>query len=221
MIKSYRNNWMEFCPKFGFRIEYDVAGYFDSRPMICFCFGWGAFYIHLPFDTGINECEPPAYGFYWYESALWIKWGKKVYAFHSPWSWDWYRTSYLLSDNSWVNEVNGKRNRVEFWKDEWQEKAWKAEYPYKYIRKNGEVQNRRAKLNIEEREWRRKFLMWTPLFNKVSRTIAVNFNDEVGEKTGSWKGGCTGCSYELKKIGKDKFEEPLTCLMRMEEERKF
>jgi hypothetical protein len=207
---------MEFCPKFGLRIEYDVAGYFDSRPMINFCLGWGAFYFHLPFDTGIQECEPPSYGFYWFESALWIKCGKKCYAFHSPWSWDWYRTSYLLKDGKWETEVTGKRRSLSPWNDPLKSLLWSENYPYCYTLKSGVVQNRRANITISEREWRRKFLMWTSLFNKVHRSLDVEFDGEVGEETGSWKGGTIGCGTDIQEG-----EEPLTVLRRMESTRKF
>lgn len=44
----------------------------------------------------------------------------------------------------------------------------------------------------------------------------VEFDDEVGERTGSWKGGCTGCSYEW-----ERNETMLSALRRMEATRKF
>jgi hypothetical protein len=44
----------------------------------------------------------------------------------------------------------------------------------------------------------------------------IEFNDEVGERTGSWKGGTLGCGYNLLPN-----ETPLECLRRMEKERKF
>jgi hypothetical protein len=55
-----------------------------------------------------------------------------------------------------------------------------------------------------------------PLLGNVQRTISVDFSDEVGERSGSWKGGCTGCAYEMKPD-----ETPWQTLMRMERERKF
>jgi len=48
------------------------------------------------------------------------------------------------------------------------------------------------------------------------RTIAVEFNEEVGERTGSWKGGVLGCGYDMKPG-----ETRLECLRRMERERRF
>jgi hypothetical protein len=57
--------------------------------------------------------------------------------------------------------------------------------------------------------------MWSNLFNRIRTTIGVEFNDEVGERSGSWKGGTLGCGYEILPN-----ETPLMCLRRMEKERK-
>lgn len=56
---------------------------------------------------------------------------------------------------------------------------------------------------IEEREWR----LWKnealgfiyDLFNKplIRRQLWVTFNDEVGSEKGSWKGGTTGCGFDM------------------------
>lgn len=48
------------------------------------------------------------------------------------------------------------------------------------------------------------------------RAIDVQFSDEVGERTGSWKGGTIGCGYNMLPG-----ESPLDTLRRMEAERKF
>jgi hypothetical protein len=44
----------------------------------------------------------------------------------------------------------------------------------------------------------------------------VVFSAEVGERSGSWKGGCIGCGYDLLPD-----ELPEECLRRMERDRKF
>lgn len=56
---------------------------------------------------------------------------------------------------------------------------------------------------------------WLP-FKKLSRYIDIEFNDEVGERSGTWKGGVLGCSYDMKKG-----ESALDTLRRMEVEQKF
>ena len=58
--------------------------------------------------------------------------------------------------------------------------------------------------------------MWSPFLNQVIRSIDVQFDKEVGERTGSWKGGTVGCGYEMLPN-----ESPYQCLKRMEQERKF
>jgi len=89
-------------------------------------------------------------------------------------------------------------------------------YPYRYVLKDGTVQDRTATIYVSQMEWRPRCLQWTSLFAKVRTTIDITFDDEVGERTGSWKGGTTGCSYELRPG-----ETPLECLRRMEKERIF
>jgi hypothetical protein len=50
----------------------------------------------------------------------------------------------------------------------------------------------------------------------VRTSIEVGFDDEVGERTGSWKGGTIGCGYDMLPD-----ESAVQCLRRMERERKF
>jgi hypothetical protein len=122
-----------------------------------------------------------------------------------------------VGDGSWKRVTYGRFDEIGDggrpwnWTDKFQET-----HDYTYTLRNGTVQHRKAKIGVEEREWRQKWLKWCPWFAKVSRTIDVNFDDEVGERTGSWKGGCTGCGYDLRPD-----ETPLECLRRMERERKF
>jgi hypothetical protein len=61
-----------------------------------------------------------------------------------------------------------------------------------------------ARVNIEQRVWIRgpKWIHWLTKFipgaKLVKRTLDIEFNKEVGSRKGSWKGGTTGCSYEMK-----------------------
>ncbi len=60
----------------------------------------------------------------------------------------------------------------------------------------------KATTHIEEREWHRgkgwfKWLVWlTPA--RISRSMDISYDKEVGYEKGSWKGGMTGHSIELK-----------------------
>jgi len=194
-------------------------------------YGWGDMYISLPLDSGINDSEYREFGFYFYGEprynidCLVIQTGREqggIYIF-MPWSLHWYRSSYLLksdeeyhwdSDLKWEHETKG--NGKNMWEDKWKDVLWKKTYPYEYTLKSGETQGRTAEIKVVEQEWRRRWLMWTPLFNRVSRRIDVSFSDEVGEQSGSWKGGTVGCSFEILFS-----ETPREALRRMELTCKF
>lgn len=223
----YKNEWMEFCTglhKWNFRIS--PASYFDNRAQISFSSIWGQFYINIPFiRSKYDECDPPQYGFYFYGEGQWIPdtfvwcWKRKTHHFYLPWALEWYRTSKLKKNNEWEHDTKKltKAGRCkDFWKDEWKGLFWEETYTYTYITKNGKIQDVMATVTVEEREWRRRWLMFIPLFNHVRSSISVEFSAEVGERAGSWKGGTVGCGYDLRKG-----ETPLLCLRRMEAERKF
>lgn len=189
--------------------------------------GIGKIYLHLPFHSGILDCgESKQWGFYIYyhgflsETQLVICKGKKNQHVSFPWNLEWYRTSYKHEMESetgqWSWEHETRKKRRDFWDDSKWGCLWKRTYPYTYTLESGEIQERQATIKVTEREWRRRWLMWTPLFNKVVRSIDVSFDKEVGEKTGSWKGGTIGCGWSLKPN-----ETPYQCLKRMEQERKF
>lgn len=236
-------------------IVLEKAGYFDSRPQINFTsttllailgllispflgfwfalsmitvilfIPWGQLYLHLPYDTGINECDPPRYGFYFYGEGKKIPdnfvicQGKKSKHIDLPWSYDWFRTSRLLKDGAWIHERKGDIRKgiyIDVWQQEIQSKLFQEMHPYVYKLKNREQQIRTATIKVEEREWRPKWFMWTNLFSHIRRSLDVEFSEEVGERSGSWKGGTIGCSYDMKSG-----ESPYECLMRMEQERVF
>jgi hypothetical protein len=100
-----------------------------------------------------------------------------------------------------------------FWREPYASnaKSWQYLYMDKY---DGSLIP--TTITVQEREWRPRWLKWNPFFKEVRRTIEIDFSEEVGKKKGSWKGGVTGCSYELLPD-----EDPLDCLMRMEKEREF
>lgn len=182
---------------------------------------WGTLYIKLPIDTGKDdECENPSWGIYFYTEgnswcdSLWIRLGKKSKVIYMPWSWDHYRTSKMTKHKKWIHELKG--NYLEFYDDAWKPILFTQTLPYKYILKSAGVQNVNATIQVSEREWRRKWLKWTKLGNKVIRSIDIEFDQEVGEESGSWKGGVLGCGFNMLKN-----ESPEQCLKRMEQTRKF
>ena len=94
--------------------------------------------------------------------------------------------------------------------------AKKETHPYTYVLRSGEVQERKATI-IKEKWIRGRHLLskigWP---SRIEYTIDVEFDKEVGEKSGSWKGGCVGCGYTI-----NEGETPLDTLRRMEKERIF
>lgn len=208
----------------GFEITFSVCGYFDPRPRIDINLFFFFIRIVIPYDNKkwSDECDPPKWGIAYHGETLWIyrggkgnmNGGNKWWTIYAPHQLQWVRTSVLRKDGTWEHET--KKNRKSFYKDEWKDILWKESYPYTYVLKSGSVQNRIATIKVEEREWRPHWTKLLPIFKRISKTIYVSFDDEVGERSGSWKGGTTGCGYEM-----NPGETPLECLRRMEIEIKF
>lgn len=212
----YKNKWMELCFLRGsFSLKYSLGGYFDRKHQLTVCLWLFSAYITLPWGNGIEDCETPEYGIYYHANALVLCYGmeKRKY-FYMPWTPEWVRTSLLMKDGTWEHEYKGSRK--EFWRDEWKGKMFSFTEPYTYVLQSGKLQHVNATCRVEEREWRPRWFKWTSLFKNVCRTIDVSFDNEVGEQSGSWKGGCTGCGYDIKPG-----ETPQQTLRRMQVERKF
>jgi hypothetical protein len=143
-----------------------------------------------------------------------------------PWAWEFYRFSILAVDGkSWIHELAAFRSKEVIGQppksDKWFSFSrdllrWTYAAPYRYVLNSGEVQERTATISVSEMEWRWRWLPWLAWPRPIRRRIDVEFDGEVGERSGSWKGGCLGCSYELRPT-----ETPWDCLRRMERERKF
>ena len=139
-----------------------------------------------------GQCSGPRFGFRFFSGLLWINYGQDTGRRGDP-----YIAIYMPW--SWKHIEHKTLTEPET-------------HPYNYVRRSGEIQERTATIQVETRLWTR---WWLPrrLFKK---TIDVKFNDEVGERTGSWKGGVMGCGYDMLPG-----ELPLQTLRRMEAERKF
>lgn len=220
-----RFTWLQVVPQWGITFKLNNWGRHDDDPW-CLVIGlvFVAFYLKLPFRaSGPLDGENQAWGFSWrwFEGGyIALSWGLRYRGINLPWSLNHYRTSWLMADHVWRDEPR------DLWRlgdpDGWAKKEafealrWSQDYPYRYVLKSGTVQERIATVTLVEREWRRRWLPFTALFRKVSRNIHIVFSDEVGERSGSWKGGTVGCEYQIK-LG----ESPEQCLRRMERERKF
>lgn len=159
--------------------------------------GFGLFRIAFSFPwrwvvPDEYQCSGPTYGFLFFEDGLHLHWGKCKGKQDDPMRvigmpWRWrHREHKVLSAPE--------------------------QHPYRYVLRSGEVQDRIATIKAESRLWLRP---WLP-FRRLSRYIDIEFDREVGERSGSWKGGVLGCSYEMRRN-----ETPLDALRRMERERVF
>lgn len=209
-----RQRFLEFSKKWGLVFEF----YYTDSPSqgLHFCFIFGSIHLRLParLMPRIRQNDfYVRYGFSWHWDAefgdtIFLGWGSWRRSIYMPWHWVFIRHSILMDDGSWRTLARG----------EWRKpaNAHTETHPYLYVLENGECQARTATIGVEEWEHRRWFLKWTRFLSRVRRSITVKFNDEVGERTGSWKGGCVGCGYDIRPG-----ERPIDTLRRMERERKF
>lgn len=188
---------------FGLTLEFPSDWHEEQCAILFVSAIWGKLWIYIPWSRRYQDdgqCSGPTFGFKIVDAAalscnpeLWIYYGnststkQRILMLRGPWDWG----GCVRRDKADTTET----------------------HPYTYTLKSGEVQHRRATIRVEEMEWRRWWLPW----RHVWRGIEVEFDDEVGERTGSWKGGTLGCGYEFK----DSTETPLECLRRMEAEREF
>jgi hypothetical protein len=143
-----------------------------------------------------------------FDSVVWC-WGDYTKFFHMPWEFTHIKTEVLRPDGTWAKRVASY--------EKGEPDGRKVEkFAYHYRLRSGEVQERVATVHVERMEWRRKWTKWMPILAKVRTYIEIEFDGEVGDAAGSWKGGCIGCSWELLPG-----ETPEQSLRRMERERKF
>jgi len=177
--------------------------------------------------------------------CLHLNWGHRCKIVHMPWAWEWVRTEHGMPDGSFVTAeqvsrrprwLGGKRlaigpqgrlvrppadpmSRAYI---EWAlpdvPARYREAFPFRYTLKSGEVQERTAEVTVERMTWARRLPWRFGVFwpKRVRTSIDVKFSDEVGERTGSWKGGVIGTGSEMRPG-----ESPEQCLRRMERERKF
>lgn len=202
-----------------------------SFGLICFeegfCLDFFGFLISLPFlDRWHYQPEEilDRWSLMYYERSMIFEWGPKFRkSWAMPWDYVHIRHDVLRPDGTWSPYVGSWEERGGFPQKDGtlsqpkEPDGRKLEaFPYRYVLKSGEVQLRQATVYVERYEWRQKWLAWCPWFAKVRTSIEVEFDGEAGERSGSWKGGCVGCGYDLKPG-----ETPEQALRRMEAERKF
>lgn len=227
---SYRMKWGELSTRNRLSFAFKLCLFGDElRYSLNVAFFWVSAFISLPFLRRWAR-EPhsimESWGFsYSGESGLHVTWGSRYKIVEMPWR-NWEQTSHevMRPDGSWVPFVGSwEEGPLRVVNDKGSTLGGKEPdgrhtetHDYNYMLKSGEVQKRTATVYAERRIRRLKWLRWTSLFQRITYAIDVTFSDEVGERTGSWKGGCTGCGYELKPD-----ETIRECLKRMESERRF
>lgn len=175
--------------------------------------GWPNIYLTLPWR--VRRPVPMgemmlSWGFSSVDDAVHFNWADKCKIVHLPWSWVCTGHEVQLANGSWAPFIGSwERDKGTDGRAEWT-------HPYTYKLRSGELQHREATISVQRWKRRRRWLKWTSLFERKPSEIAVEFSDEVGERSGSWKGGCIGCGYTMQPG-----ETPLQALRRMERERKF
>lgn len=185
-------------------------GYHTLIVGLCFL----TLYIKIPKFIPSMEFMESGYGFSFTEDSLHLKWGNRTGVYWYPWSWDFYKRWEWVdgyhkdgSDGAWFEiPRRGRYNVI----------ASKHEYDYTYTLKSGEKQHRKAIVSRDRMEWRWRWLKFSPWPRKVRTCIWAEFSDEVGERTGSWKGGVTACGENMLPG-----ESPEQTLRRMEAIRKL
>ena len=167
-----------------------------------------------------------SFGLNRHDLMLHTRWGRRLGLWEYPLvNWRHIRTEVRRPDGSWVEAV-------ESWEEErpgnkalaaWNGKPFKkpdgrerVSYPYRYELRSGDVQNVTAEVCAKRYVRRRKWFMWTRFAEWADYQLDITFSDEVGERSGSWKGGCIGCVWPL--LPNETMESALS---RMEAERKF
>lgn len=181
-------------------------------------------FLHLPgplraiVDGNGRRChgEWASWGFRFAEDIV-FAWGyDRSLRLRWPWSWVYARHEVQLPGGEWVMVESARQQRSWELRRAIIDQAERWQFPYRYALCSGEVQNRTATVFVERRYWRRHWLRWLPAFEKCSTAIDVTFSEEIGEQSDSWKGGCTGCGYDMRPG-----ETAEQTLRRMEAERKF
>lgn len=148
--------------------------------------------------------EPQWSAFVSEEFGLCLHWGQHRRSYDLPGTVFTVAYEQQMADGSWASVFKNDA------------KPYTEDHPYTYVLKSGEVQKRRATVSKRRHVLARKWLHRVGWPKWIKESIDVRFDGEVGERTGSWKGGCIGCGYDLRPG-----EHMTSALRRMERERKF
>lgn len=182
---------------------------FEENFTLCF-FGFHIPLLFLQRWHHDPEEMMESWGFTYFDRTIHWNWGSTCKIIHMPWDFEHIKHEVMRPDGSWAKFVGCWEH------DKEPDGRWQADYPYRYVLKSGEVQDRIATVYVGRREWRWRWFTALPWPSKRRQSIDVAFNGEVGERTGSWKGGVIGTGYDMKRG-----ETPEQTLRRMEREHKM
>lgn len=202
--------WGYFAPEFGLKL-FLRNSYNDEFCVFGLNLGWGGFSFNLPFmkPKGVDGeifFKEKQYGIRLVGNTILYDWGTK------GGMWD-------------IPFVSSKVVRKEVFTDGmvWEETApisYPTKYPpkefvfdYCYTRRSGQKQNVVATAKLERYTIKRK---WIPFYRQKKQSLWVKFSSEIGEGTGSWKGGVVGCGCDL-----NPGESVEDAIRRMEREKRF
>lgn len=210
-----RFSWGEISWRYGMGFALGYSVYHDSASFR-FQFIWPAIYLKAPMlirQRPGTEDWNASYGFSTFHNSIHLNWRLRCKIISMPWAWG--------SAVRWsIFDGEGKKHPIihEYGKTEgaYEDGRHIEHHPFVYVLRSGEIQNRTATIWGEEMEWRWLWLQWLPWPRKIVRSIHIDFDDEIGERTGSWKGGVMGCSFDWRNG-----ESMKSCLQRMQHEREF
>ncbi|AGS80992.1 hypothetical protein [Caulobacter phage Cr30] len=226
-----RSKYFEWSSGWGLTFDFSKFRYADEHDgaMLHFQAIYGHWFIYLPFlkfkpRDYYDHVESPTYGFSWrWDNDLggihW-HWNRKTKITPMPWADHTTKYEYLGEDGNWYSILPFDSNQIPRYTEV-------HDYAY-YSHGLKELQTAKATVTRTRHE-----IKWTwfgthksPVsdflrkiqFFGVRRqdNIDVEFDQEMGSRKGSWKGGTIGCGYIMKQD-----ESPLHCLRRMERERHF
>lgn len=229
---NFYTGWEKPC------FVYDTFSYGDdNRHHMRISLGWGLIYLYFPWKNRHAEYNDfnnpePQYGYYSYGEGKFFdeivfKFGKKSKTVYMPWALEFYKRSVLLKGNVWwgykekdIKKARKRGKKVwvdpEFNLDCEDKRIYRERVTFSYTTVGGEVQRTMATCHVEVREWRPRWFMWTKLFRYVRRDLEIEFDDEMGNQRGSWKGGVMGVSAPIAQDEIDKLDF-VTPLRRYEE----
>lgn len=165
------------------------------------------------------ECMEDGLGFSFTSDGLHMYFGRTTKIWWYPWDWTFHKRWEAvefdsLKDGRWTRGQLAFVELPRMLSHGVVGTKWVHDYTYKL--RSGEIQHRKATIYVDRMEWRWRWLKLLPWPRLVRTSINVSFDGEVGEGTGSYKGGTIGCGYDMKPG-----ETPLETLRRMEREREF